>query len=97
MRRVILLILLFVVVLIFAVFCGMNWSTAFHLNLGFGSAGFDIPVILWTLCAFGAGVLCTFIAMLTRMLKKTIRAKAGSVIKTPKKDGGTPPEPAAHV
>jgi uncharacterized integral membrane protein len=93
MRRVILLILLFIVVLIFAVFCGMNWGTKFHLNLGFGSKSFDIPVILWTLCAFGAGVVCTALAVLINMLKK--RARTG--VKPSGKDGKAPvpPEPAA--
>jgi uncharacterized integral membrane protein len=93
MRRVILLILLFIVVLIFAVFCGMNWSTKFQLNLGFGSKSFDIPVILWTLCAFGAGVVCTALAVLISVWKK--RARTG--IKTNDKDekASVPPEPAA--
>jgi uncharacterized integral membrane protein len=75
MRRIVLIILFFVVVLFFAIFLGLNWGISFHLNLGFGSGGADVPVILWTLGSFAAGAFCAAIIFATSLRKKAKKAK----------------------
>jgi uncharacterized integral membrane protein len=73
MHRKLLLILLFIVVLVFVVFLGLNWETRFYLKLGFGSKDMSVSVIAWTLGAFVAGALCTFIIFATNLVKKERR------------------------
>jgi uncharacterized integral membrane protein len=81
MRRKMLLILLFVVVLVFVVFLGLNWETQFDLKLGFGSRDVPVSVIVWTLGAFAAGVFCTVIIFATNLLKKGRQAKDSAMEK----------------
>jgi uncharacterized integral membrane protein len=70
MRRNLLLILLFIVVLVFVVFLGLNWETQFNLKLGFGSEDVPISIIIWTLGAFAIGAFCTIVIFATNLLKK---------------------------
>lgn len=75
MRRIVLLALFFAVVLCFGLFLGFNWETRFDLKLGFGSEDVQVSVIMWTLGAFLAGVVCTVIVFATNLLKKGQKAK----------------------
>ncbi|MDR0638478.1 MAG: hypothetical protein LBG27_06205 [Spirochaetaceae bacterium] len=75
MRRIVLLALLFVVVLCLGLFLGFNWETRFDLRLGFGSQDMQVSVIVWTLGAFLAGVVCTVIVFATNLLKKGRKVK----------------------
>jgi uncharacterized integral membrane protein len=75
MRRIVLLSLLFIVVLVFVVFLGLNWDTQFYLKLGFGSRDAPVSIIAWTVGAFATGVLCTAIIFATNLLKRGRKAK----------------------
>jgi uncharacterized integral membrane protein len=69
MRRNLLLILLFAIVLVFVVFLGLNWETQFALKLGFGSRDVPVSIIVWTLGAFVVGVVCSAIVFATNLKK----------------------------
>ncbi|MDR1468701.1 MAG: hypothetical protein LBT00_05350 [Spirochaetaceae bacterium] len=75
MRRIVLFVLLFVVVLCFGLFLGFNWDTRFDLSLGFGSEDVQISVIMWTLGAFAVGAVCTTIVFAINLLKKGRKVK----------------------
>jgi TRAP-type C4-dicarboxylate transport system permease small subunit len=82
MRRIVLLVLLFVVVLVvflFVVFLGLNWGTRFDLKLGFGSRDVPVSVIAWTLGSFIAGAVCTALVFVTILLKKGRKNKVPAV------------------
>jgi hypothetical protein len=79
MRRIVLLALLFVAVLCFGLFLGFNWETRFALSLGFGSENAQVSVIVWTLGAFFAGVVCTTIVFATNLLKKGRKEREAKV------------------
>ena len=75
MRRVVLFVLFFVVILCFGLFLGFNWETSFDLSLGFGLPVVQVSVIMWTLGAFLAGVVCTAIVFATNLVKNGRKAK----------------------
>jgi uncharacterized integral membrane protein len=88
MYRKLLLVLLFVVVLVFVVFLGLNWETQFHLRLGFGSRDIPVSIIVWTVGAFIAGVVCTSIVFATNLLKKGRKAKESVTEKKEEQNAG---------